>query len=51
MFQDDELKYYSLQVFLKKDDDKLNNFPIIGYKGPEASELSFTKDRDIVSEE
>ena len=47
MFEDNELSFYSLQVYLKKEDKSLNNFPIIGYKGTEASGLVFTKDRDI----
>ena len=52
MFEDDELSFYSLQVYVLKDDETLNNFPIIGYKGLETKELIFTKDREItVSEE
>ena len=50
MFEDNELSYYSLQVYVKKNNESLNNFPIIGYKGTTASELIFTKDRDIVEE-
>lgn len=46
MFTNDELSFYSLQVFVKKENAELNNFPIIGYK--EAGlEMKFTKDRDI----
>lgn len=52
MFSDDELSYYSLQVYVIKEDETLNNFPIIGYKGVESNELIFTKEREItVSEE
>lgn len=48
----EELTYYSLQVYVLKEDSSLNNFPIIGYKGTETEELVFTKDREItVSEE
>lgn len=50
-FENDELSFYALQVYLIKDDKKLNNFPIIGYKGPKSKELLFTKDRDIVVSE
>lgn len=51
-FVDDELSYYSLQVYVIKEDGSLNNFPIIGYKDTESKELIFTKDREItVSEE
>ena len=48
LFSDNELSFYSLQVYVKKNNEALNNFPIIGYKGTAASELIFTKDRDIV---
>lgn len=48
---DDELSYYSLQVYVLKDDETLNNFPIIGYKGVESLELVFTKDREIIVSE
>lgn len=51
MFENDELSFYSLQVYLIKDNKDLNNFPIIGYKGPKSSELLFTRDRDIVVSE
>ena len=53
MFESDELSYYSLQVYVLKEDKTLNNFPIIGYKGKESESLVFTKDREItvVSEE
>ncbi len=50
MFSSDSLSYYSLQVYVKKDNAELNNFPIIGYKGPTTKELVFTKDRDITKE-
>ena len=51
LFENDELSYYSLQVYVLKEDESLNNFPIIGYKGTETKELVFTKDREITSEE
>ena len=47
MFEKNELSYYSLQVYVKKDNADLNNFPIIGYKGTDSESLLFTKDRDI----
>ena len=50
MFENNELGYYSLQVYLLKEDKTLNNFPIIGYKGTETNELIFTKDREITTE-
>ena len=53
MFESDELSYYSLQVYMLKEDKALNNFPIVGYKDKESETLVFTKDREItvVSEE
>ena len=47
MFENDELSYYSLQVYLKKENTTLNNFPIIGYKGTTTDSLIYSKDRDI----
>lgn len=49
-FSEDLLGYYSIQVSLLKEDEKLNNFPIMGMKHPEAKEISWTKDREIVTE-
>lgn len=51
MFEKEELNYYSLQVYVKKDNASLNNFPIVGYKGIESQSLVFSKDREIVTEE
>ena len=42
--------YYSIQVYLIKDNEEMNNFPIIGMKHPEAKSISWTKDREIVTE-
>lgn len=50
MFEDN-LKFYSLQVYVLKENKELNNFPIIGYKGVDTEELVFTKDREIVVSE
>ena len=49
-FDEDTLDYYSLQVYLLKEDEKLNNFPIIGMKHPSSKEISWTKDREIIVE-
>ena len=51
MFSEDDLNFYTLQVYVKKDNKELNNFPIIGYKGTDTKELVFTKDREITKEE
>ena len=47
---EDALGYYSIQVYLLKEDESLNNFPIIGMKHPESKTISWTKDREIVTE-
>lgn len=49
-FDEETLSYYSIQVFLLKEDEKLNNFPIIGMKHPESKTISWTKDREITVE-
>ena len=49
-FDEDTLSYYSIQVFLTKDNETLNNFPIIGMKHPESKTISWTKDREIIVE-
>ena len=49
MFNKNELSFYSLQVYIKKSDTNLNDFPIVGYKGTEAKELVFSKDREVTS--
>ncbi len=49
-FDEETLSYYSIQVYLLKDDEKLNNFPIIGMKHPDAKAISWTKDREITVE-
>lgn len=51
LFTKDDLSFYSLQVFVKKENEKLNNFPIIGYKDAGSEEMLFTKDREITTEE
>jgi len=50
LLDEDLLAYYSLQVYLVKEDAKLNNFPIIGMKDPQSTSISWTKDREIVTE-
>ena len=49
-FEEDTLGYYSVQIYLLKEDEKLNNFPIIGMKSPESKTVSWTKDREIIVE-
>jgi len=49
-FDEDILGYYSIQLYLLKDDEKLNNFPIMGMKHPDSKQISWTKDREITVE-
>ncbi len=49
-FDEDTLGYYSIQFYLLKEDEALNNFPIMGMKHPESKEVSWTKDREITVE-
>ena len=51
LFTNNELEFYSLQVYVKKNNAELNDFPIIGYKEPDEKELIFTKDREITKTE
>ena len=50
-FDEDLLSYYSIQIYLLKEDESLNNFPMIGLKDPLAKSISWTKERDIVVKE
>ncbi len=50
-YLDEDLQgYYSIQIYLLKEDEKLNNFPIMGMKHPESKTVSWTKDREITVE-
>ncbi len=51
LFDEDILNYYSIQIYVTKEDEKLNNFPIIGMKDPLSKEISWTKDREITVSE
>lgn len=46
-FDEETLSYYSLQVYVKKNDASKNNFPIVGYKDPLSKSISWSKDREI----
>jgi hypothetical protein len=45
---EDTLGYYSVQIFVVKEDEKENDFPIIGMKDPLSKSISWTKDREKV---
>lgn len=47
LFDEDLLSFYSIQIYISKDDESLNNFPIMGFKDPLAKTVSWTKDREI----
>lgn len=42
-----QIKYYSIQIFVKKDNEDENNFPIIGYKQKDNTNISWSKDRKV----
>lgn len=46
--EEDQKGYYDIQVFVQKEDESQNDFPIIGYKHHNNSDLIFTADRDVV---
>lgn len=50
-FDEKQLSFYDIQIFIKKDDSKQNDFPIIGYKHHAKKGLSWSKDRKVTSSE
>jgi len=50
-FTEDQLSYYSVQIYFVKEDSNLDNFPIMGYKHYSSSEISWTKDREATNNE
>ena len=46
-FQAEQLAFYDIQVFIKKENKELNDFPIIGYKHYTKAGFSWTKDRQV----
>ena len=50
-FDEDQLKFYDIQIFVKKDNAELNDFPIIGYKQNGKDGLTWSKDRQVTSNE
>jgi len=51
IFDAEQLKYYDVQIFVKKDNEELNDFPIIGYKQNGKEGLTWSKDRQVTSNE
>lgn len=50
ILNEDQVDYYSVQVFIKKKDEKQNDFPIIGYKQRGTKDLVWTKDRKVTTD-
>ena len=50
-FDEKTLSYYSIQIWMMKDNKELNNFPIVGMKNPASSKVVWTLDREIVVED
>ncbi len=50
-FDETTLANYDFQVFLLKESEEENNFPIIGYKAKTSEGFTFTKDREKTVEE
>ena len=45
-FNESQIGYYDFQLFISKESESENNFPIIAYKHHNKSEFSWTKDRE-----
>lgn len=50
-FGEDDMDYYTFQIYIKKNDETLNNFPIIGAKNPLTDNIIWTHDREISKED
>lgn len=50
-FGEDDIEYYTFQIYMKKNDASLNNFPIIGAKNPLTDSIIWTNDREISKED
>lgn len=50
-FSEEILKDYDIQLFVMKNSETENNFPIIGYKAKKNDHFTWTKDREKVVEE
>ena len=46
-FNEDELGFYDIELYVYKDDETKNNFPIIGHKKCGKDNISWTKDRGV----
>lgn len=46
-----QIKYYAIQLFVKKTDESKDNFPIIGYKQKDSTSISWTKNRAVTKKD
>lgn len=44
-FNEEQLNFYDFQIYIKKNNKEITNFPIIGYKHHTNKDLTWTKDR------
>ena len=51
VFDSEQLAFYDIQIFVKKDNEELNDFPIIGYKQNGKDGLTWSKDRQVTTNE
>lgn len=51
VFEKEQLEFYDIQIFVKKDNKELNDFPIIGYKQNGREGLTWSKDRQVTKDE
>lgn len=51
VFKKEQLEFYDIQIFVKKDNAELNDFPIIGYKQNGKDGLTWSKDRQVTTNE
>jgi len=51
VFDKEQLAFYDIQIFVKKDNEELNDFPIIGYKQNGKDGLTWSKDRQVTTNE
>lgn len=51
VFDSEQLAYYDIQIFVKKENKELNDFPIIGYKQNGKEGLTWSKDRQVTTDE
>lgn len=51
LFDKEQLSFYDIQIFVKKDNAELNDFPIVGYKQNGKEGLTWSKDRQVTTNE